>query len=612
MNGKNAPVATMVWFAIAICTALAASAQEPPTVVAVPERTEVYVGEPFIFQLQVENVGEASPPDLAAQTEDFTVEFAGGKRESNESIAFINGRTTRVSSQRYLINYQLTARREGTLEIPALEFTAAGHTLRTQPVTIQATPPRPNEDFRLVTKLSKETCFAGEPIAMSTTYYIGGQVRDVLFSLPVLQSDQFHAEPIQPEQEPGREYYQIAVNGEEVIAVKDTARVDGQQFITLTFQHVLVPRAAGNFTIDGATVSAQALVGQRRSRSPFDNPFFGSRDQFQSVIVPAEPVTLAVRPVPEAGKPADFSGLIGSFKLSASASPTNVNVGDPITLTLALEGSNYLRHFELPPLQQQPALAERFRIPEEMAPGRAEGNQKIFTQTLRAQSDAVTEIPPITLSYFDTRTGQYAVAATEPIALTVKAAPVVTAADAEGYQRQVETVEHVAVDEGIAHNFNGADALRPQRFGPDVWLRTGGSWMFLLLPPIAWAALAAGVFAHRLGALQPMGRARKRARLDLEQALANAGDGPDAPGRLLHALRAYLGLRLAMKGGALTYGDVEPPLRARGATAETLALLKSLFEACEASHYAGGGASVAADLAERIRACADALEKEVG
>ena len=67
-----------------------------------------------------------------------------------------------------------------------------------------------------------------------------------------------------------------------------------------------------------------------------------------------------------------------------------------------------------------------------------------------------------------------------------------------------------------------------------------------------------------------------------------------------------------MKGGALTYGDVEPPLKSRGATPETLALLKALFEACEASHYAGGGAGAAADIAGRVRACADALEKEIG
>jgi len=590
----------------ALALASVSRAQEPPTVQAAVEKNEVFVGEPFIFQIQVNNVGEAEAPDLSFLDADFTVEFGGGKRNSSESISFINGRTTRVVSLQYLINYRLTAKRPGRIDIPAITLTVEGQELTTQPLAVQVNPPEPVRDFKLSTTLSKSECYVGEPISMTTTYYIGGEVRNVTFSLPVLSSADFHAEPFAIPQQRGRDYYQIPVNNTEVIAEKGEARLDGESFVTLTFQHVLVPRVAGELAIPEATAAAEAVVGRRSITG------FGSRNNVRSVIVPSEALTLSVRPVPEEGKPANFSGLIGAFKLSAEATPTEVNVGDPITLTVTVEGSYYLRHFELPPLQQQASLAGNFRIPEEMAPGRAEENRKVFTQTIRAESAGVTEIPPIELAYFDTDTGSYATTATNAIPLTVREAQIVTASDAEGFRQSVETVEHVAVNEGIAHNFTESDALEPQYFGPDVWMRSGASWMLLLLPPIAWSALAGTMLFRRLGGIRPKGRARKIARAQLGAALTDLGDAGGAHGKALQALRVYLAAKLDANASALTYADVEQPLRTQGASDASLETLKRIFDECEAHHYAGAGGIPATVVADHMLECADALEKEIG
>lgn len=603
---------------LALClavTALAglARAQDAPTVNAAVEKNDVFVGEPFIFQIQVNNVGEAETPDLSAISNDFTVEYGGGKRQSSESISYVNGRTARIVSLQYLINFRLTAKRAGRLEIPAITVNVAGQTLTTQPVAVQASPPEPVENFKLTTTLSKSSCFVGEPLSMTTTYYIGGEVRDIMFSLPVLTSPDFSAEPFALQQDPGKDYYRIPVNNEEVIAEKGETTLDGQSYITLTFQHVLVPKVTGNLAIPQATAAAQTVVERRRTRgrSPFDSmSFFGGGGDLKSVIVPSEALQVAVKAVPEEGKPANFSGLIGAFKLRTEASPTEVNVGDPITLTITLEGSYYLRHFEMPPLQKQAALAEHFRIPEEMAPGQAVENRKVFTQTIRAESASITEIPPIELAYFDTATGSYATATSNAIPLKVRETQVVTASDAEGYRPQVSTVEHVAVNEGIAHNFTEPDALLPQQFGPNVWMRSSVSWLLLLVPPLAWGTLAGAVLLHRLGGLHPKGRARKLARARLGAALADVTDA--GHGQALLALRAYLGAKIYANPGALTYADVERPLRAQGASDASLTTLKSIFDECEAHHYAGGGGGSAADIVARVMACADALEKEIG
>ncbi len=585
-------------------------AQEPPTINAVLEKEGVSVGEPFVFQIQVNNVDEAETPDLAALTSDFTVTFEGNRRNNSESISFINGRTTRVVSRQYLINFRLTAKRTGRIEIPAITLSAGGQSLTTQPLAVNASPPEKVDNFKLTTALSKTSCYVGEPIAMTTTYYIGDPVRDVTFSLPVVNSPDFNTEVMAIDQRSDREYVGIMIENQEVVAEKGEARSNGVNFVTLTFLHVLVPKAAGEIAIPQATAAAQAVVGQRRGRSTLDNmSIFGSRDQLKSVVAQTEPLTLSVNPVPEEGKPANFSGLIGEFSISTAATPAEVSVGDPITLTVAVEGPTYLRHFELPPLQQQAALADHFRIPEEMAPGRAEENRKIFTQTIRAQSPEVTEIPPIELAYFDTATGRYEMARSNPIPLKVRETQVVTASDAEGFRPQTETVEHIAVNEGIAHNFTEPDALDPQRFGPDVWMRSASSWLILLLPPIGWGVLASTVLVRRLGGLRPKGRARKLARAQLGVALAEEGQDH---GKALQLLRAYLAAKLDARASALTFGDVERPLRAQGASDATLESLKGIFDECEAHHYAGGGGNPTVEVSPRMLECADALEKEIG
>lgn len=602
------PAIVAVWV---VALAWPAAAQQAPRIQAAVERDEVFVGEPFIYQIQLENASSATPPDLSGIGGDFTVEYLGGSQSNSTSIQIINGRRTEVVRREYVLNYRLTARRPGMLEIPSVRVDTGGQTLSTAPVSVRARRPEPVEGFKLEAGLSKEVAYVGEPLVLTTTFYIGRQVQSFGITMPALESGAFAAEPVTPPRRSGREYFALTVNGAEVIAERGSESADGRQYITLVFQHVIVPREAGEVLLDEPVVSLDTPSGQRRS--PFEGfSIFGSRD-LRRLVVPGNALTLTVRPLPAAGRPADFSGLVGAYELSATATPNSVNVGDPITLTVTLSGPPGLASFELPPLQTQPALSSGFRIPREMAPGRLDGGRKVFTQTLRAESAEVTEIPPIQLSYFDPERGEYAVAATDPIPLVVRQTQVVTAADAEGNQQAVETVAHVAVDAGIAHNFTGAAALRPQRFGPDVWMRTPGSWALLLTPPLLFGAAAAGRLAQRAGGFRAETRRRRQARAKLEAALAGAGDGPDAYTAALDGLRAYLGAHLGLNASALTYADAEGPLRRRGAGEESLAGLRKVFDTCEAHRYAGGATPESATgFFESVRDCVASIEREIG
>jgi hypothetical protein len=229
----------------------------------------------------------------------------------------------------------------------------------------------------------------------------------------------------------------------------------------------------------------------------------------------------------------------------------------------------------------------------------------------------VTAVPAIELAYFDTASGAYKVARTQPIPLTIRATKVVTARDAEGRELAPAQAELKARLEGIAHNYEDLRVLASQHYGlataagDPLWLS------FMGLPPLAYLALLIATTLVRRSRADPAAREAKRAYRELRRNLRALGrlpaDDPSVPGAVLQAFRDYLGGKLHLSSAAITYGDVEPLLDQRGVAAEGLGALQRLFHHCEAGRYAGGAGAVEepASLVEQALALAKALERSL-
>lgn len=80
----------------------------------------------------------------------------------------------------------------------------------------------------------------------------------------------------------------------------------------------------------------------RRVRQAFGNGFVSSSvsQPFESLSAPC---AITVRPLPEEGRPADFSGIVGrSLRLRQRADRTSVQTNDIVTLTCQLDYDGYL------------------------------------------------------------------------------------------------------------------------------------------------------------------------------------------------------------------------------------------------------------------------------
>src|SRR4029078_11371609 len=98
---------------------------------------------------------------------------------------------------------------------------------------------------------------------------------------------------------------------------------------------------------------------------------------------------------------------VGQYRLSVSAKPLEVSVGDPITLNIAISGTGRVETLQPPPLSQMSELTKTFKVPSDPVGGTVDGQTKRFSPSIRAVSDTVTQIPAIPFAYFDPRTERF-------------------------------------------------------------------------------------------------------------------------------------------------------------------------------------------------------------
>lgn len=562
------------------------------------DKQEVTVGESFLLQIKIDGDDSPAEPDLSG-LQDFTVQPRGGGQNNRESITIINGKVNRISERGYVFRYALTPKRDGMLTIPALAITAAGKTLLSQPITIKVSKPQQTDEFKLLQILSETECYVGQPLVFSVVWYVNRDIEGFQFLLPVLEDQRFEIVDFPADKNyTGQDAIAINLHGSNVIARKGKTG----QHTTVTLRRILIPREPGVYSLEPASVTSRVVTGYRQQRggqpgSPFNNRFFddmfGRRQPIsKQFITQSSSLQLNVQPLPDEDRPQGFSGLVGQYSLAADASPTEVSVGDPITLNIMVTGAEYFDNVILPPLKNQPGM-DIFKVPEEIGQGEIDGRVKIFTQTIRAKDPSITEIPSLRLDYFNPETGTYESAHSNAIPLQVKATKVVTAMDAEGITPGEGKSELTTLDKGIAYNYVGDDVLVNQHVEIGSWFSSTFGLILLLFPPTAYLLILVPMFLKRKRMLGADALQAKRALHDFSREVAklqkdlqrNTLQG--TAGGLVEAIRGYLGNRLQMPAGALVFADVAERLKRRGVDSALLTDLQDILDWCEAYHYGG-------------------------
>ena len=238
------------------------------------------------------------------------------------------------------------------------------------------------------------------------------------------------------------------------------------------------------------------------------------------------------------------------------------------------------------PLRYQPLLINRFEIPSERSLPQRSGKSKIYTQTIRPLSTTISNVPPIQLAYFNPESNAYITVQSDPIPLRVFPAETVTAFGMEGtpYRNRLR-----AVKKGIRHNYEALDMLESRQLPLFGWSHPALIFIFLLLPPLVVGGLAlASLFGEKKYHIHRTAKAARAYKVYQKNAMHivhSHSMKSEIYGDLDQVLRAYLGDRLHLNPGALTFRDAEGLLAEAGSDSQTLEELKTLFALCEAYRF---------------------------
>lgn len=559
------------------------------TVSAKIDSRDIYLGQSFSYQVVITG-GKPESVDVSS-LEAFN---PSNRQVSNRSF---NGYVTAT------IAYQLTAFKVGTQQIPSTSVTVAGKRYQTQPIEITIQQPIETDLFGVEYRFSNDHCYVGEPVTMTIRWVLHTEsAQNASFTVPLFQSDAYTFEhsPIDPRL---KSPDQGQIHGQQVNVQQFTDTIKGKSAIVVQVQKIILPQKSGLLQHDPISITADLPVERVRDRSVFG----GYRNIYKRFIASSSPVTLQVQELPTVDRPADFYGLIGRYQISTNAAPTQVNVGDPITLTIRIQGK-LLKPVRWPDLESIPELAQNFKIPPDKSSPVIENGTLVFTQTLRPNNSEVTCIPPIRLPTFDVDQGRYVMIKSDPIPLQVTATQTLTTADMQGTTHISMNREVEAIHEGLAANYDDEGCLINERFHPMTALAQPSHLILWALPLLG--LIGSGI-AKTVSCTSPQQQAARRHRRASGQAIHAIKNARHEHQAMAQALQQYLGDRFDRTAASITAGDAYEIVH-KATDNESLAQqIQHLLSSCEAAQYAPMSAQIDEAFVDKALEVIGQIEKEV-
>lgn len=572
------------YLAILVLTAAGAgAARAQPSVSLAVSGEQAYVGEALIATIEIADFTECEPPMFPALV-DCAVRPLGRTRQG---VSIING--VRTNSETYA--FELTPQRAGRLVIPAIRVRVDGMELATQPLTLRVVSDNGPELLKVEISASVKRVYVGQRVPVKLSIWLKPAL---LGTRPLTGQQMFQFIDRQgfgpfPLPQSFREQRWNAA---------DKASPNYYVYESST---EVVPSAPGELTFPDVLIQVGYPTG-------FERDIFGSWSRTGERRLRATPrmERIEVLALPQENRPDTFTGAVGQFQISASATPTTVRIGDPIELSIEIRGDGELETLPPPNLAANRALTAGFRVPAEQLAGETRDNRRRFTQTIRAISPDVREIPPIEYGYFDPQRGEYRVAVSAPIPLRVSGADVVSAGELIGASPPVAaTPTSPGPLDGLRGN--ESDVQRLLKHTPQPTAQAIAT--ALLVPPALYLGLLGW---QRYTQTRNADSARTRRSGALRAALRRldaAGDAPrDVAAAVSAALAAYLADRLNQPPARFVGREGLALLQARGDSAELCERWSRLLDRCEQIGFGGGAADDVTALKEDASRCLQALE----
>ena len=518
--------------------------------------------------------------------------IAGPYTSSQSSYQMINGHTS--SSSSVTITYTLYAAKNGSFTIGASHAVVGGKRLSSRPVKIQVsghaqrTNGAPNmhgqnsydqphmrsagsaisgSDLFIKVSASKKRVHEQEPILLTYKVYTQVDLTQLEGKMPDLKG--FHTQEVPlPQQK-----------------TFHTETVNGRPYKCVTWsQYVMYPQMTGRLEIPSITFKG-IVVQQNRNVDPME-AFFNGGSGYVEVKkdIKAPGITLQVDPLPQ--RPANFSGGVGKFNISASLDKKEVKAGEPITLRVVVGGIGNLKLLKQPVVnfpkdfdKYDAKVTDKTRL---TANG-VEGNM-VYDFLAVPRNQGSYTIPSVELTYYDTAKNAYKTIKTQPFKVEVEKGDG-TSAESEDFASQDKDIHTIKLGKAEQHK---AD---------EMFFGSFGYWISLLMPLIAFVVL---LIVFRRRAIENADIVKKRSnragkiatkRLRLANKLMLQGKQGEFYDEVMRALWGYMSYKLNMPAEKLNRDNIRETLGRHFVDDATIEKFTTALDECEFERYAPGDAA---------------------
>ena len=552
--------------------------------------SHVSVGENFrlTYTINTQNVKDFHVGNIPDELELITGPYVS----SQSSYQMVNGHTSSTSSNTY--TYILCATKAGTFTIPSAHIVANGKKLVSNAIKVKVSgqsqnhggAPRMHDDdddrphmrdagtaikgsdLFIKVSASKTRVHEQEPILLTYKVYTLVDLIQLEGKMPDLTG--FHTQQIQL---PQQKSFHIE-------------RVNGRPYRCVTWeQYVMYPQMTGKLEIPSISFVG-TVVQQNRNVDLYEAIFNGGSAYIEvKREIKAPGVSIQVDPLPT--RPANFSGGVGKFDISAQLNKKEVKANEPITLRVVVSGVGNLKLIKQPVVKfpkDFDTYDAKITDKTKLTTNGVEGNMIYdFLAVPRNQGHYV--IPSIEFTYYDVQANAYKTVKTQPFNLEV--------AKGDGSANVSEDFSNQK-DKDIHPLKEGEAEIQ------DMTHIFYGSALYCTVLAVLLIVFFAVLVVFRKRAIQNanigqlrMKKANRIATKRLKQAarLMDERQNDKFYDEVLRALWGYVGDKLGMAVEQLDKDNINGKLTACGVNEDTVALFIGALDECEYNRYAPGDAS---------------------
>jgi hypothetical protein len=536
-------------------------------------KTKLGINERLRIDFEMNKDGDNfNPPDFNG----FTV--VGGPNTS-VSQSWLNGKR----SYKKTYSYFLAPKKRGQLKITQATIEIDGEVYKTQVVTVNVTAAvkRPNDpdnaenvasdNIHLVAEVSKGNPYLNEAITVVYKLYVSESTG--VSNWREIDNPRYNDFWSQNINIKGLKILNGSYNGD-----------DNYRYVVLR-KTVLYPQKTGKLEIEPLSLDVTVEVPTNR------RDIFGGRLMTQvNKRVSAGSRTINVKPLPENGKPDNFSGAVGDFKFNVIASKTELNASESLQARVEVTGNGNLKLFELPKL----------KLPNSLEVYEPEHNENVNTNlggmngsisdsyTIVPQYKGKYPVPSVSFSYFDLKTESYKTVSSGEIIINVLEGPVNTSNSDNNFAAVNSSNKQEVVLSGNQFAFVKTDAnLKPMN--SSYFFKSTAFWTSLLLPflaiPLALVYRKkkeernADVFGNRIR------KADRLAKRYLSEAKKSLGQKEAFYIALEKALHNYLKAKLHIETSDFSKEKIQELLTQRQVNQASIDEFINILEHCELARY---------------------------